>query len=295
MKGTSLAYFTSLISLSHIAIRNISIISLSLIASTLTIPASAETTECTEITSLPAVIDQQGVYCLKGNLSTSITSGSAIEIVTNNVTIDFNGWKLGGLGAGPTTQTIGVNQVGRDNIILRGGNIRGFHTGVYMNGGSGHSILDSTFDGNRENGIAVTGNGILVRNNRIVNSSHSSAAFGIYANEALGVEIVNNKIDNLVTTSGNGFGIYTINSDSPVIKNNSITDILPASSAYGIRTFSSGFGAIRDNEVINSAAEGFSGISSSIGTSICIGNVVANYTTENSGCVDGGGNYPDPF
>ena len=39
-------------------------------------PAHAETTNCTAITSLPAVITSQGVYCFTGNLSTSMTTGS---------------------------------------------------------------------------------------------------------------------------------------------------------------------------------------------------------------------------
>ena len=71
--------------------------------------AQAETTECTVITSLPYTISTQGIYCLKGNLATSMTSGNAIEINTNNVVIDLNGYKLGGLGAGPGTTARGIH------------------------------------------------------------------------------------------------------------------------------------------------------------------------------------------
>ena len=59
----------------------------------------------TAITSPPYVIATQGVYCLTGNLSTSITTGSAIEIQANNVTLDLNGFKLGELVAGATNYT----------------------------------------------------------------------------------------------------------------------------------------------------------------------------------------------
>ena len=65
----------------------------------------AETIDCTAITSPPYVIATQGVYCLTGNLSTSITTGSAIEIQANNVTLDLNGFKLGELVAGATNYT----------------------------------------------------------------------------------------------------------------------------------------------------------------------------------------------
>ncbi len=51
-------------------------------------PAKAETIECTVIDSIPFTITVQGIYCFKGNLATTLTSGNMIEIQTNNVTID---------------------------------------------------------------------------------------------------------------------------------------------------------------------------------------------------------------
>jgi hypothetical protein len=68
----------------------------------------AETVNCTAITALPYTISTQGVYCLTGNLSTGMTSGSAITIATNNVVLDLNGFKIGGLAAGPDTNATGI-------------------------------------------------------------------------------------------------------------------------------------------------------------------------------------------
>ena len=45
----------------------------------------AETVNCTAITSVPFTITVQGVYCLTEDLSTSMTSGVAIDVATNNV------------------------------------------------------------------------------------------------------------------------------------------------------------------------------------------------------------------
>jgi hypothetical protein len=81
----------------------------------------AETPECTVITSLPYTISTQGIYCLKGNLATNMTSGNAIEIGTNNVVIDLNGYKIGGLAAGSGTSTYGIYANGRKNITIRNG------------------------------------------------------------------------------------------------------------------------------------------------------------------------------
>src|SRR5438128_9796041 len=71
-------------------------------------PAHAETVNCTPITTLPTVITVQGIYCFTGHLSTAITTGNAIDIQTNNVILDLNGFKLGGLAAGPGTFAIGI-------------------------------------------------------------------------------------------------------------------------------------------------------------------------------------------
>ena len=95
-------------------------------------PAQAETTNCTAITSLPYVVTTQGVYCFTGHLSTSITLGSAITINANNVTIDMNGFKLGGLAAGGGTGATGIYAIQRKNITIRNGIIRGFRLGISL-------------------------------------------------------------------------------------------------------------------------------------------------------------------
>ena len=84
-------------------------------------PARAETVNCTPITALPAIITVQGIYCFTGNLSTAITSGSAIDIQTNNVVLDLNGFKLGGLGAGLGTNAVGIHALDRQNPPSRTG------------------------------------------------------------------------------------------------------------------------------------------------------------------------------
>ena len=55
------------------------------------------------ISSLPVTITTQGVWCLDRDLSTSNSAGPAVTIATNNVTVDCNGFKIGGLGAGPVS------------------------------------------------------------------------------------------------------------------------------------------------------------------------------------------------
>src|SRR5450756_2016927 len=88
-----------------------------------TAPAQAETVNCTAITALPAVITVQGIYCFTGDLTTAMTIGSAIDIQTNNVVLDLNGFKLGGLAAGPGTLASGIFANNRQNITIRNGTV----------------------------------------------------------------------------------------------------------------------------------------------------------------------------
>jgi hypothetical protein len=94
---------------------------------------------CTlKITSLPATITAQGIYCLTGNLATSQSSGIAITINANNVTI-------------------------------KNGIVRGFYYGINLTG-SGAVVQDMLADSNTFIGIDVNGLGALVEHNQIVNT-----------------------------------------------------------------------------------------------------------------------------
>ena len=68
-------------------------------------PAQAETWHACRgfIDALPATITTQGTWCLRRDLTISLASGEAITIAANNVTIDCNDYKIGGLGAGAAT------------------------------------------------------------------------------------------------------------------------------------------------------------------------------------------------
>lgn len=48
------------------------------------------------IDAVPAVITTQGTWCLRKDIATSMSGINAIEIQVSNVTIDCNGFKLGG-------------------------------------------------------------------------------------------------------------------------------------------------------------------------------------------------------
>src|SRR5207344_3123760 len=127
------------------------------------------------ITSVPAQISTPGTWCLKKDIATAMTSGSAILIMTNNVTIDCNDFKLGGLAAGPGTLALGISARNQHNIAVRHCNIRGFYVGLELDyivelgatGGGGHIVEDNRFDYNTSTGLWVEGDGSVVRRNRV--------------------------------------------------------------------------------------------------------------------------------
>jgi len=85
------------------------------------------------IDALPATITTQGTGVCGKNLDTSATSGNAIEIQTNNVTIDCNGFRMRGSGAA-LHDGDGIFAAGRLNITIRHCTIRGFSVGIQVTG-----------------------------------------------------------------------------------------------------------------------------------------------------------------
>ena len=222
-------------------------------------PAHAETTNCTAITSLPAVIASQGVYCLTGNLSTSMTSGFAIEIQTNNVTLDLNGFKLGGLGAGDGTAANGIYANQQKNITIKNGIIRGFFRGIRLDDvfpyttSSGHVVKGILADQNTYIGIWVAGFGNTVSGNTVVDtggSIHSVYAFGINVFGS-GAKVIDNAVSTTTETDG-AFGINITDADYSLVQNNTVTDTIPGTgSAVAIQIGGSTGVFLTNNKLAN--------------------------------------------
>ncbi|MEZ0469296.1 right-handed parallel beta-helix repeat-containing protein [Luteimonas salinilitoris] len=251
-------------------------------------PASAETTNCTNINSLPVTISTQGVYCLKQNLSTGINAGAAITINTSNVTIDCNDWKIGGLAAGADTDANGVYANARSNITIRNCGIRGFRRGLWFPGSEGgyHLIENNRFDLNTSYGIQTRGDGTTIRGNRVYDTGGSTivayaygidawdnadvidnAVSGVYATPgqnggAVGIisssneggEVSRNRVSGLIEDgAGSKRGIWA-NGGRPVIRYNTlISNIAPDANDYGIACNSSAAVA-RENIIIGYGA-----------------------------------------
>ncbi len=196
--------------------------------------ARAETTLCTNITSLPTTISTQGVYCLHQHLTTSLATGSAITVSVNNVTIDCNDFKVGNLAAGPTTDAVGIIATSRLNVTVRNCGIRGFRSGVQMTNGD-YRVESNRLDQNTQSGIVVSGDGSSITGNEIISTGNSTAAgvTSFHGIQASGdIDIIDNNVTDVSATAGSN------------------------GTAYGIRTDSMDAGAIRGNRIRNLASDG---------------------------------------
>jgi hypothetical protein len=219
----------------------------------------AETTNCTAITSLPYTISTQGIYCLTGNLETNMNLGFAIDITTNNVVLDLNGFKIGGLAAGTGTGAYGIHALSRKNITIRNGTVRGFFQGIFLGDSvpyttsQGHLIEDIRADMNTFIGIEVFGRGNIIRNNQVVNTGGSTlalSAYGIIA-DGPGARVLNNDvIETKEQSTGYAWGVYLVIAPGSVVENNRIgNSSLGPGTSYGIDIFSSTDVLVSNNRV----------------------------------------------
>ena len=200
-------------------------------------PAAESYQACTgTISALPVVVSSPGTWCLQSDLSTAIATGNAITVSVNNVTIDCNGFKIGGLAAGVATLAQGVRST-RLNTTVRDCRIRGFYFGVRLDGG-GAVVEDSRFDGNPYAAVLVDdavgrrnifeGNGgttrdpnslsiqatgaAVIEDNIVISGFTTHAAGSVFAIFAAGPgpSISRNRVGGLTLPPGGSGGTYGI-------------------------------------------------------------------------------------
>ncbi|HEY0660994.1 MAG TPA: right-handed parallel beta-helix repeat-containing protein [Lysobacter sp.] len=254
------------------------------------------------IDTLPATISTQGTWCLRHDLSTAITSGNAIVIATNNVTIDCNHHKLGGLAAGTGTGAYGIFAEDRHNATVRRCAIRGFRVGIYFHGtasasgpGSGHLIEDNRLEQNTWMGISLDGDNNRVQRNRIYdtgNAPFTNTAWGMAVDNA---EVIDNTVAGVYATgsANNAIGIH-MDGWGIEARGNQVRDLAPAGTGVALGLVNN-FGTTNftGNWVSSILAVDGTGIAAKSGSpkSTCRDNTVVNFATGiAANCLDAGGN-----
>lgn len=248
------------------------------------------------IDSLPTTISTQGTWCLRHDLSTAVTSGSAITVTTNNVTIDCNDFKVGGLAAGAGTDAIGIYASSRYNTTIRNCNIRGFLSGIYLYVGGGHLVEHNSLDGNTYVAIYVSGAGSTIRDNRVIDTGASTftlgGADGIYA--SYGVDVIGNIVNGVAATPLGGnvtsYGISTTANGEGSVTGNRVRGLTSSGTGttYGIYNLNPGRLVIRDNDVQGSGGADSIGVYCTNNQATARDNIIAGFVTGIDSCLSYG-------
>ena len=253
------------------------------------------------IASLPAVISTQGTWCLTSDLATSLASGAAISVNVNNVTIDCNGFKLGGLGAGMGTGTIGVQGTTRSNLVVRNCHFRGFRIGV-QGTGSGFRIHDNRLEGSTQRAVSIGGDEHTVRGNIVTDTGGSTigtgAGYGIVVSGS--GDVIENTIGNVFARAGSAQGAWGIlvNDDEvpahTTVAANRIRGVLGdgAGASVAIRTAATGRTTLLDNVAFGNGVG--IGLQCVTNTGAVRGNSLLGFATGISGCSSDGANVVKP-
>jgi len=236
------------------------------------------------IDAVPAVIATQGTWCLRHDLSTAMASGNAITVAANNVTIDCNDFKLGGLAAGSGSQATGIGATDRHNVGVRNCNIRGFNLGIAAKGvGSGHRIEGNRLDNNLVAGIVVDGENNLVRGNQVLDTGGLIGSNGTVVAIHAAADILDNTVAGVFSDS-DGYAHAGIVATIPgaEVRGNRVRGLV-AFLSYGLFTSASGV-TFDGNRVSATGATNGTGIYGAGVLTFCSNNTVVNFDAAYTGC-----------
>jgi hypothetical protein len=186
----------------------------------------------TPISSAPFTITQPGSYYLTTNVT--VSSGYAIAITANNVTLDLNGFTIASTAPVASGDTAILLSGSLTNLAIRNGHISSGVTnngaGVYSGSGFGYGVAFSGFPYNvRVSGVSVCGCqyfGIYLGYNSTVVEAcvvNTVGAYGIQAqsvtdstsNDCGTAAISANTANNCIgSASGSGAGVYATNANN---------------------------------------------------------------------------------
>lgn len=244
---------------------------------------------------LPATLDQPGIWCLTQNAAYAATTGNAITIAADGVTLDCNDFTVDGTGAGTGTSTRGIYALGRNGTVVRRCRVRGFYRGLSLSSGSNHLVEGNRFDGNTFQAINVNAGGSVVRDNRVMatgGSTVSATAFGIVAYGS--VDVLGNRVHGVsARVGGNGaaFGVFVSANPDGSIDGNLVSGVAKdgAGTANGLWLDASTRVTVVGNHVTGTALPG-TGVRCASTQNRARDNVVSGFATGMAGCGDAGGN-----
>jgi hypothetical protein len=276
-------------------------------------PVRAETTACTVIASLPAVLDVPGRYCLESDFTQSLNT-TAIVVTADDVVVDCNGHRI--RNTLNTNGAAGISLYDRNDSTVRNCVVDGFMQGINLSTstegrGAGNLVEGNVIVNTRQVGIAMAGSHNLIVGNRItrMTGNYNGVVYGIqlvnFTSFSVGNVFRDNVISDFQPTPPPGAksysqAIYIGNGRQTVIEGNTISGLYPTTGAFVYAIESYGFEqVVRNNTVLapQPLPAPWDGAQSagiilfgdftpeSQANNACEGNTVGGFTTAISGCV----------
>lgn len=225
----------------------------------LALTASATAQVATPISKVPFTIKRAGSYVLKRDLTFTPSTGTAITIAVDDVTVDLGGHVLANT-AGAATTAWGISADGRSSITVRNGTIRGFHRGIYLNKAGEtesrrHLVTGVSVDRCTAIGIFLGGPSCTVRDCTVTETGGTevqgvSQSYGILieGNEAT---IVGNDVLDTTPNKTDGRAIQVDSGDGALIENNRVRNRTGSVDVTGILIGNFGQNFAINNRVAN--------------------------------------------
>lgn len=211
------------------------------------------------ILKLPATITKPGTYILRSNLVFKATTGRAISVNADFVTIDLGGKVLVTTAPADVTNTTEGIHSNASNLTVRNGVIRGFATGVGVGsiGAPGRTLVEhlEVSDGG-DYGISLYGDILEVRDCHVRDARFASspgiAVVGIQTQGHAAI-IRDCEVLNQAAVGVQEIGIQTTNSFGTDLQNNVVCNTIAHTGIIGIQLLdpSGAFGFVRANRVSN--------------------------------------------
>lgn len=241
------------------------------------------------IDSLPAQLNEQGTWCMRANLTTSIDSGGAIQINLNNVVVDCNGYRIEH--TLPGTGSVGISASG-NNHTIRNCDVRGFFVGMLV-AGQNHLIEDNRVLDSGHVGLQVDP-AITIRRNQILRVGNHPTFEGHIAGIVGGSDIYDNLVDGVFANAAvnrHGFVSGISTSGNGVVTRNRIRNLAPAGTGTATGIEADGSAYITYNHIVGPGilTTSHKSINCPRGENHAYNNIANGWATNSISCFTAGG------
>ena len=262
------------------------------------IKSNTQPSSCSPFLTMPFTISTPGTYCLAGPVSTSLDTGAAVSINSDDVILDLGGFNLDGAAAGTATQADGVFALSRRGITVRNGAVSGFYRGVHLQDiapfvtARGAKVQGVQALNNTLSGIWVEGSDSVISGNRVAHTGATAvggpdvATFGIATFGPRPRVLANDIIDTVGVGGGVADGIQ-VNAGAGAVVSRNKTGNSTAGFSQGIDLVGSSNVLLEKNQL---TGVGLGIVFDSASTGKYRKNLTSGVVTPFTGGTDGGGN-----